>query len=859
MAEQNSLHFKTNVQLKSIIGKDLINDDNIAILELVKNSFDADAKQVFVKYLNLKTQNDLSAKISNSTSRIIIQDDGIGMNLDDIKDKWLNIAFSQKKSNTKQHNRRMAGAKGVGRFSCDRLGEFLNLYAKKADENKYVKLFIDWKQFEIEDEKKEIQAVNLKYEELTHEQFKKTGLETFDHGVLLEIIKLRSSWVYPVKDKNGKIEKWNSDKLVELKKYLEKLINPNQAFENDDFGIFIDAPEFIEENNSKEKFERFIGKVENRIFEKLDFKTTSIESKIIDGGGIILTTLKDKGETIFWVKEENEYSDSLKDITLNLYYLNPYAKAFFTRQTGVRSVDYGSVYLFLNGFRIPPYGEPENDWLKLDQRKAQGYARFFGTRDVVGTIEINDNIGLFPIVTSRTGLVQNNSYQSLTEKDGFFFKQFKRLEKYVVDGLDWDRIPKNIDFQLIESKIKSGESKDEDLIFEEDENSKQERIYSTIHSIISAKSKDVIELYINEHLITRKIEEERQNSEKEFSQLLEDFGKKKIDSDTLSRILEKKAEENKSLQKQLNEFSKYTTNEITSKALLELQDYKETIEKQSQIILDLQQELTDLKEKKELAENSVKSIKQQVKTYQKDLSLEKQKNQYLLATRKTLSSDADGLIHTIKINNIEVRDGLENIIEDLTEGSFEVQNLIERLGFLKLNAERSLKMAEFATRANLSEDIEKKDVDVVSYIKEYIDLYGKTFSDKVDFQFELNNATLNKNISVLNLSIILDNLISNSIKWNAKNILLTFHNISEKQLDLVFSDDGLGLSNDLLDNPNCIFELSIRNIPPSQESGSGIGLFYTKDLLNEMNSDITFLGNKINYSGASFKLTFETI
>ena len=45
MAEQNDLHFKTNIQLKGIIGKDLINDDNIAILELVKNSFDADAKQ----------------------------------------------------------------------------------------------------------------------------------------------------------------------------------------------------------------------------------------------------------------------------------------------------------------------------------------------------------------------------------------------------------------------------------------------------------------------------------------------------------------------------------------------------------------------------------------------------------------------------------------------------------------------------------------------------------------------------------------------------------------------------------------------------------------------------------------------
>ena len=58
MSDKNKLHFKTNIQLKSIIGKDLINDDNIAILELVKNSFDADAKTVKVEYINLKNNDD---------------------------------------------------------------------------------------------------------------------------------------------------------------------------------------------------------------------------------------------------------------------------------------------------------------------------------------------------------------------------------------------------------------------------------------------------------------------------------------------------------------------------------------------------------------------------------------------------------------------------------------------------------------------------------------------------------------------------------------------------------------------------------------------------------------------------------
>lgn len=348
------LHFKTNIQLKSIIGKDLINDDNIAILELVKNSFDADAKRVDISFSNLKENDDKSIdSYSEKTSRLIIKDDGLGMNLDDIKNKWLNIAYSEKKQNTRQHNRMMAGAKGVGRFSCDRLGEFLNLYARKNGEKSYILLKIDWKMFEVEDENKEIQSVILDYKELTEEDLVKRKVEPFKQGVILEIIKLRSNWVYEIRNDKGIIIDWNTDKLVNLKKYLEKLINPNQAFEENDFGIYLNAQEFIVENNNKEDSQKFIGKIDNTIFEKLDFKTTSIESEIIEDGQIILTTLKDKGKTIFWIKEKNEFYPEIKHAKCYLYYLNPYSKAFFTKQTGVRPVEYGSIYLFLNGFRIP--------------------------------------------------------------------------------------------------------------------------------------------------------------------------------------------------------------------------------------------------------------------------------------------------------------------------------------------------------------------------------------------------------------------------------------------------------------------------------------------------------------------------
>lgn len=870
MSDKKQLHFKTNVQLKSIIGKDLINDDNIAILELVKNSFDADAKLVKVKYLNLKINDDEYVNnFSDATSRLIIQDDGIGMDINDIRDKWLNIAFSEKKQNKTRHNRRMAGAKGVGRFSCDRLGEYLNLYAKTSKNTNYYKLTIDWKQFEIEDEEKEIQSIPLEFEELTESQMKSLGFDTFDQGVLLEIIKLRSNWAYPLSDRNGSIYGWDVNKFVDLKKYLEKLINPNQAFENNDFGVFIEAPEFVEENNNLDDYLKFIGPIQNRIFEELDFKTTSIEVETINNGQEMLTTLKDKGEIVFWIKEINSFYPHVKDAKLSVYYLSTYAKSFFTKQTGIRPVDYGSIFLFINGFRIPPYGDVENDWLGLDHRKAQGHSRNIGLREIVGRIEIHDEFNDFQIISSREGVVKNENFKYLvqaTNNSSFFFKAFRRLERFVVEGLNWDSsVYDNKDaeeskiLKEIENKILSGKITEEELIFREDDRTKQLRVYSTIHSIISAKSQDVIELYINENLITKKIEEEKRISEREFNQLIEDFSNKKIDADILNKILTRKAIENEELDKQLKEFSKYTTNEATSKAILELQNYKKTIEQQTKLINDLKSELNELRSEKDSTESIVNNLKEKVDQVESDLIIEKEKNLYLLASRRTLSPDADGLIHTIKINNVEVRDGIENLINVLIDDDFDVQDLIKRLGSLKICAERSLKMAEFVTRADLSEDIEKRDVNMVKYIIEYINVYGKSFSDDIDFSFKNTEFVLYKKVSVLNLSIVFDNLINNSIKWGADHIEVDFNLINNKLLEIYFSDNGLGLSDKFRNNPNRIFELAVRDSPPTGLSGSGIGLYYTKQLLNEINCDIEFVGNNIKLSGITFKLTINTI
>jgi HSP90 family molecular chaperone len=137
-------NFKISSALKNIIGKDLIVDDFVAIFELVKNSFDANSKNVEVTFRDLEI----------GKGNIVIQDDGKGMDLDDIDNKWLFVAYSAKKEGTEDYRdeiksgRIHAGAKGIGRFSCDRLGSKLVIYSRRNPTDKYAKLTINWVNFE---------------------------------------------------------------------------------------------------------------------------------------------------------------------------------------------------------------------------------------------------------------------------------------------------------------------------------------------------------------------------------------------------------------------------------------------------------------------------------------------------------------------------------------------------------------------------------------------------------------------------------------------------------------------------------------------------------------------------------------
>ncbi|WP_313305388.1 ATP-binding protein, partial [Stutzerimonas balearica] len=297
MAEKDDLHFDVSTGLKRVLGRELITDDEVAIFELVKNSFDAGADSVRL-YFGVDT--------------IVIADNGSGMSYEDLTGKWLFVAFSSKRSdrpaddfrNVAAERRHYAGSKGIGRFSSDRLGEEVVLQSRPRGNAKTVhRLTVDWELFE-KDAKEHFEKVPVRYAEqgafelpAELDEFK----STLKHGTVVTIQRLRRPW--------------SRQRILDLKASLAKLINPFGE-ETDGFGIYITAPAEEAEDkrlialHAKEGDEPLSkdvvnGQIGNFIFTTLQDKTTFIRVTI--DGEELHTSLTDRGEVIYRIVEPNPY------------------------------------------------------------------------------------------------------------------------------------------------------------------------------------------------------------------------------------------------------------------------------------------------------------------------------------------------------------------------------------------------------------------------------------------------------------------------------------------------------------------------------------------------------------------------
>lgn len=759
---RETLYFKTNTLLKNLVGKDLINDDNIAVVELVKNAYDAGADDVLVRFESFTEGKTTDA------SRIVIADKGCGMSLADIKDKWLNIAYSEKKLVQQEDGAYLAGNKGIGRFSCDRLGEQLDLLTRSKNGD-LLHLKINWPDFEKEGKADlTIQQIKLEVADISDAGAAElAGLTNFPkNGTALVISRLRSEW--------------DRDKLFELKDSLERFINPNQLFLRNKFRISLQAPD-LAAKDGKEYQDQVNVEIKNQIFEKLEFNSTYIEIRISPKDKTVTTELHHDGEPVFKLVERNEAYPLLQDAHVVIYYLNPYKKAYFKRQTGVRSVDFGSIFLFLNGFRIAPYGDRGDDWLGLDVRKSQGQNRHLGSREVVGRIEITGSEEQFKPISSREGLKKTDAFVQL--KESFFDDTLKRLEKFVVDGLEWDSIP-----DRLRSLVRNYEGLDWAATTEQYTQSrerKNQRIALLIMTLIDAQPERTISFWFNPALL----EEAYQTRSEEVKNLLaeiEGIEPGKVDA-----------------------------------------DLKRGLSRVRTLIAEKEQEAKTAKSEAAELRVTAAKLRAEKDTYQAQT----------LFLQSVSSLDAKELVafhHQIVHDSSIVGNYISRSIKALQK----IQSGKEVLGFLEkasLANNRITAVAQFATKANFRAGIAKEPTDLPAFIEQYISNVARDFI-ATNLKVEVENNVREKfelKLSRIEMSILMDNIISNADKADAKNLKVKIAKIGGNTLRISFTDDGNGLS-PKLDKPGSMFEMGV-----TTTSGSGLGLYHAREIVGRIGGKIT--------------------
>ncbi|MGG2044230.1 ATP-binding protein [Burkholderia gladioli] len=735
LATQDSLHFDVSTGLKRVLGRELITDDQVAIFELVKNSFDAGADSVQLYF---------------GDDMIVIADNGSGMSYEDLTGKWLFVAYSSKRNdrsmddfrNIAAERRHYAGSKGIGRFSSDRLGEEIVLQSRPRGRAKAVhRLIVNWELFE-KDAKEHFEKVPVSYAEQDAFQLPdelrrfESGLK---HGTVITIQRLRRPWP--------------RQRILELKASLAKLINPFGE-QSDGFGIHITAPAEAAEDkkliaaHAKEgetplPKDLVNGQIGNFIFSTLQDKTTFIRVTI--HGEELHTTLTDRGEIIYRIIEPNPYRHlAAAEFKCEIYYLNQSAKNTFTRRVGLPSVQFGSVFLFRNNFRVYPIGEDGDDWFGFARRKQQGYARFLGTREIIGRVDVSGPDEDFQEASSRNqGLIETPAVEQLHK--AVMDHCLKRLEKYVVPVSWTDNADANTD-DLTRLMTDPGRA----------------RVTAAVANLVDNEKVQLLEY---------------------STRLVDLINERSADFETSLVSLRAIAEK---------------TSDVKMLARLDAAERR---------FDDLKKSEADARRVADKALAAAETANRRAATAEAEIETERRRAHFLESFVNVDSATILNLHHQVTIYAVDIAQQIENFLTE-TAGKTSIPRetvlkTLEQMAFLN---SKVMSVTKFAAKANFKLDSEKIETDLAAFIYDYIEQIARTTgSARLQIVAENSHPGIKLRFNPIDASIIVDNLISNARKAKASRIKFVLSQEGKSGLTIHVSDNGRGLTSGT--NHSRIFEM----------------------------------------------------
>lgn len=408
-------YFEPTGRLIMSIGKDLIKDLPAALVELVKNSYDADAS--FVKISYKKNENALI---------ITVEDDGHGMSQDTVLNAWMVPSTDYKlKKKTSPKGRIYQGRKGIGRYAVSLLGNKLEMNTIK-ERIKTTAIF-NWDDFNSEKKLSEIPITIT-----TSESNEKNGTELI----------ITNEYC------NDLADEINESDAQKVEKELSKLL-----FNVNDFKIIVNYDNFYQDDKknicseiSQLKFnDAWHYNLFGKIYSDFHYDLTYInfytkEEKIFKGtfADYFQSQPAHCGELNIDYRVYDKDSSGI-EVIMNFVNGNQNTKYSKTEIKNML-IDQSGISIFRNDFRIRPYGDKGFDWLNLDSKRVQNPSMSIGSEQIIGKISIeSEEISGLKEKSARDGLYENSNFTTLQkiaefslgllEKERFKYRQSSTKKK----------------------------------------------------------------------------------------------------------------------------------------------------------------------------------------------------------------------------------------------------------------------------------------------------------------------------------------------------------------------------------------------------------------------------------------------
>jgi len=817
--------FNVSARTARLIGRENVANAEGAVIELVKNGYDADAKNCIVyfdnkyypgvNYLSKKDyqtlsdksplipqsyalgkdgqyilSSDLGARYDDlmkfflSQCSIFIIDNGHGMTKDIIENNWMTIGTDIKEQEYLSASGRVkTGAKGIGRFALDRLGQECEIYTLPKNKSDGFLWKANWSDFERQGAK--IDDVNAELDEIKKLNLKDTLFRITKNFAPLEKI------LKEINLKHGTLIKinqprdiWDNGKVKETYEYLEVLVPPKEQKEFDLHLLSSLSPNDF-------------GPITSKICDDFDYKVTAeyvADEKeeitlTIERNELDINSIKKDYMAVFDLKPMTGYPYDFKTMkektfstTISLSQLIPGYKeidasntlgkigkfkfSFYFLKNSISSSEsskfpykdissatrkawierFGGIKIFRDNFRIRPYGDKGSDWLGLGKRQAESPG---GAGQKMGGYRIRPNQILGAVDISR---VDNVHFQDKSGREGLQENKVFDVFKQVLVG-----------------------------IVEYFENDRNTIMYS-------------------------------------FSQL-------------------------------------YKIKNAEEEAKRKAQEIADAVLKQNQA----KDEKTDGEEAQSDSPESLEKLRVLSEGFKKQEEEIGEKDSELRLARSLASA---GLIITSFSHELEnLQDHLESRTEDLKEmlGALIAPDIISTLHRAKnpyilldtiREQDRRLKhWLEFSLTALKKNRRERINIELV----EYLNSFQSTWENLLEFRsIKLKTTSCGKFCVVrafhIDLDSIFTNLIANSIEAFKRpgaaedRIIRIKCTPMEDKVKIIYSDTGCGLSKDFL-NPTDIFKpfVTTKRDINGNKTGTGLGMWIVKNILNEYRGDVNIL------------------